>query len=323
MATNVMSEIQVQTGSAVWTPPSSVTDHLGNALPPERDFFVAPPREIGNVESAYTSLKREVEAKTAQTRIAIVAVAAAAGVGAGVGIDYLTGIHSPLWPAVIAALAALIAWGTTGFKHFCNFVGSQGCAEFKCKGGRENLTEKRMFTFKDAWAVSTSMTRHFTNGVYTGTSFGFYWYPPDGGKVVYQIVGRHKANLKTPPVDNIFNFARSVEVAWINYLIPQLDAQLREKGYINFYMGDKRWARLGVGFLDIVEKDGSVNRCEASEIGSAKLASGVFTLKRKDATSKFFGLFGSSGVFKFNYAVMYNARLFLYAFQKLLNIKVE
>ena len=323
MATNVMSEIQVQAGPGMWTPPSSVMDHLGKPLPPERDFFVAPPREIGPVKSAYSSLKREIEAKTAQTRVAIVALAAAAGVGAGVGIDYLTAIHSPIWPAVIAALAALIAWGVTGFKHLCNFVGAEGCAEFKCKGGRENITQKKLFNFKDAWAVSTSMMRHFTNGVYTGTSFGFYWYPPDGGKPVYQIVGRHKANLKTPPVQNAFNFARAVEMAWDDHLVPRLDAQLREKGYINFYMGDKRWARLGLGFLEIVEKDGSVNRCEASDIGSAKLASGTFTLSRKDAKSKLFGLLGSSGVFKFNYGIMYNAQVFLYAFQRLLNIKVE
>jgi len=128
MATNVMSEIQVQSGPAIWTPPSSVMDHLGKPLPPERDCLVAPPREIGPVKSAYSSLKREIEAKTAQTRVAIVALAAAAGVGAGVGIDYLTAIHSPIWPAVIAALAALIAWGVTGFKPLCNFVGAEGSA---------------------------------------------------------------------------------------------------------------------------------------------------------------------------------------------------
>lgn len=323
MSTSADYDVQVQAGAGIWTPQSSVTDHLGGQLTPDRDFFVAPPREIGAVETAYSSLKRGVEAKSMQTRITIVAVAAAAGVGAGVGLDYLTGIHTPLWPVILASVAALIAWGVTRFKHFSNFVGSEGCAEFKCKGVPENITEKQVFYFKDAWAVSTSITRHFTNGVYSGTSFGFYWYPHEGGKAVYKIAGRHRANLKTPPLGNAYNFARAVEVAWINYLIPKLDAELSQKGYINFYMGDKRWARLGRGFLDIVEKDGNVNRCESGDIGSAKLASGVFTLTRKDAKSKFFGLLGSSGVFRFNYGIMYNARLFLFAFQKLLNIKVE
>src|SRR5260221_428876 len=103
MATQVNSDIQVQAGLAVWSPPSSVTDHLGGQLSPDRDFFVAPPREIGEVVKAYTSLKRDVEPKSAQVRMAIVAVAAGVGGGAGVGLDYLTGIHTPLWYIVIGA----------------------------------------------------------------------------------------------------------------------------------------------------------------------------------------------------------------------------
>ncbi len=78
------------------------------------------------------------------------------------------------------------------------------------------------------------MTRHYTNGIYNGTSFTFYWYPPDGGKPAYQISGRHRSNLKTPPVANIYNFARAVKGAWIKHLIPKLDAQLQQQGYINF-----------------------------------------------------------------------------------------
>ena len=173
MATQVLNDIQVQTGANAWSPPSSVTDHLGCALPQDRDFFVVPPREIGEVVRAYTSLKREVEPKSPQVRLAIVAVSAGAGIGAGLGLDFLTGIHTPVWAIVIALPAALIAWGVTGFKHSCNFVGTEGVAEFTCKGGRENLKQKKVFCFKDAWAVSTSMTRHFTSGVYTGTTFGF------------------------------------------------------------------------------------------------------------------------------------------------------
>ena len=52
------------------------------------------------------------------------------------------------------------------------------------------------------------------------------------------------------------------------------------------------------------------------------VASGVFPLARKNGKSKFFGLLGSSDVFRFIYGIMYNARLFLSAFQKLLNIKI-
>ncbi len=323
MATQVLHEIQVQSGSAVWSPPSSVTDNLGGALANDLDFFVVPPREIGEVVHAYSSLKRNVEGKSPQVRLTITAIAAGVAVGTGMGLDFVTGIHTPLWAIVLGALGALIAWGTTGFRHNCNFVGKEGCAEFVCKGSRENLTQKKVFCFKDAWAVSTSMTRHYTNGVYTGTTFGFHWYPHEGGKPVYNINGRHNSNLKTPPLKNSYNFARAVEASWIKYLIPRLDEQLQKQGYINFYMGDGRWARLGPGFLEIVDKKGEVSRCEAADIGSAKIASGQFTISRKDAKSKFFGLLGSSGVFHFNYGIMYNARLFLFVFENFLGVKVQ
>lgn len=147
--------------------------------------------------------------------------------------------------------------------------------------------------------------------------------PAAGGKSIYAIAGKHTSNLKTPPLKNSYNFACSVESAWIKYLLPKINTDLQQKGYVNFFMGDGRWARLGPGFLDIVDKQGNVSRCEAGDIGSAKIASGVFTLTRKDAKSKFFGLLGSSGTFRFNYAGMYNARLFLLAFQDLLNIRVQ
>jgi hypothetical protein len=323
MATEFLPDIQVQAGRAVWTPSSSVTDHLGGHLDPECDFFVVPPREIGDVVHAYTSLKRQIEPRAPEARLALVAIWAALAGGAGYGLDHLTGIHSPLWYVVPAAVAALIAWAVTPFSHFCNFVGKDGCAQFKCKGTREGLKQKRIFCFKDAWAVSTSSTRHFTNGVYTGTTFNFSWYPPEGKKTVYQISGRHTANLKVPPLKNLYNFARATETAWIKFLIPKLDDQLKHQGYINFYMGDGRWARLGPGFIDIVDKKGEVHHCAASDIGSAKIASGQFTISRKDAKSTFFGLLGSSGTFRFNYGIMYNARLFLIAFENFLNVKVQ
>ena len=323
MATEVFDDIHVQAGRSVWSPNSSVTDNLGGALGPECDFFVAPPREIGEVVHAYSSLKRDVEPRTPQQRAFIAAIWAAVAGAAGFGADYALGVGSPLMYIIPAAIGALIAWLVSPFSHICNFVGKEGCAEFKCKGSREEIRQKKVFRFKDAWAVSTSSTRHFTNGVYTGTTFTFTWYPHEGKKAIYQITGRHTANLKVPPLKNIYNFARAVEGSWSRFLLPILDDQLKKQGYINFYMGDGRWARLGPGFLDIVDKKGEVHRCAAADIGSAKIASGTFTITRKDATSTFFGLLGSSGTFKFNYGIMYNARIFLIAFENFLNIKVQ
>jgi hypothetical protein len=333
MSTDSNVAIPVQAGEALWTPPPTVTEHTGEKLDAERDFFVRPPREIGEIKSAHSSLKKGVKARPAPVRIAIAGVAFVAGCGLAVLLDRwmfiltipagLTGTPTALWAAIMGLLPAYIAWRKTAFKHFCEFVGAEGCAQLRCEGARENIVQNSVFCFKNAAAVSTSMVRHIKNGRYTYTSFYFYWYPPDSEKAIHQIAGNHSADLKTPPAGNPYNFARAVEAAWYDYLIPRVDAELAQKGYLSFHMGHQRFARVGRGFVEIVDKDGTVNRCDAGDIGSAKLASGTFTLTRKDAESKFFGLLGSSGVFHFDYGNMYNGRLFLYAFEKLLGIKVE
>ena len=43
--------------SAAWKPPPTVTDHLGQPLGFDRDFFVPPPPEIGEILSADSSLR--------------------------------------------------------------------------------------------------------------------------------------------------------------------------------------------------------------------------------------------------------------------------
>ncbi|HLY63253.1 MAG TPA: hypothetical protein VKV95_21110 [Terriglobia bacterium] len=332
MSTNINDNLQVQAGECLWTPPPGVIDHLGNALAPDRDFFVRPPREIGDIKSAHTSLKKGVKAKPAQVRLAIAALWGLGGFLLAMGINRfayildipsgMTGTPIALWAAIIGLLPAYIAWRKLGFKHFCQFVGVDGCAQISCKGERENIIGNSVFCFKDAAAISTSVTRHYRNGIYTYTSFYFNWYPAESEKAVFTLSGTHSANLKTPPAGNSYHYLRAAESAWYDYLIPKADAELTQNGYLKFHMGHNRYARVGRGFIEIVEKDGAVNRCEAGDIGSAKLASGNFTLTRKDATSTFFGLLGSSGTFHFNYSNMYNGRLFLLAFQKFLNIKV-
>jgi hypothetical protein len=115
-----------------------------------------------------------------------------------------------------------------------------------------------------------------------------------------------------------------VESAWYVHLKPKAGDELAHKGSLAFYMGKKRWARLGRGHLEFADKkDGQVSRCEASEIGSARLAPGTFKLTPKDATSRFFGFLGESGVFHFNHGNMYNGRLFLHEFNKLAGVNVE
>jgi hypothetical protein len=104
--------------------------------------------------------------------------------------------------------------------------------------------------------------------------------------------------------------------------VPKLQDELRASGSVSFQMDSKRFTRLGPGFIEIVEKDGAIHRCEAGDIGSAKLESGTFKITRKDSESRFFGLLAPSDEYQFDYANMHNGRAFLFAFENLLGLKL-
>jgi hypothetical protein len=180
-----------------------------------------------------------------------------------------------------------------------------------------------VFHFKDASAVSTRLIRRLKNGQYHGSKFYFHWYSSDTEKSVFDLTGSHHADAKTPPAGNLYNFARAVESAWYGYVTPKLDAEFTHKGFVKFYMGYNRWAVLGRGFIQIVDKDGKVSRCAAEDIGSARLHDAYLTIRRKDAKRSLFDLFDHEGVFGFNYAAMHNPLLFLYLFEKSLGIRVQ
>ena len=317
----------------MWNPPPAVTEHLGAPLAPDRDFFVAPPADIGAIRTAYTTLKKGVRSKPMPVRVAMSLAYGSVGFLLALGLQSLTGIlmlpsdltGTPpvLWEAILALPVAYLGWRESAFRHSCSFAGELGCAYFECEGERGRVIQSSALHFKNASALATRIIRRLQNGVYQGTYFTFNWFSADPEKPIFFLKGSHYKDSKTPPAENIYNFARAAESAWYVYLTPGIDAELTHKGSVKFYMGSGLWVALGVGFLQIMDKQGGVSRCAAEDIGSAKLDDGVLTIRRKDAKSSFFNLFNHEGVYQFNYATMHNARLFLYLFERCLGIKVR
>ncbi len=64
-------------------------------------------------------------------------------------------------------------------------------------------------------------------------------------------------------------------------------------------MGRDRWTVVGPGFI---EKNGKVRRCEAGDIGSAKLDAGWLTIARQGAKPSRFDLFTPKGIFRYDYS---------------------
>jgi hypothetical protein len=233
-----------------------------------------------------------------------------------------------VWEAFAATLAAFIAWRKTPFGGYCNFVGRDGCAQFSFRGKRENITEKRVFLFKDASGVWKTMTHRYKAGAYQCTTYSFFWYRPASGSKEYAfklqdlyICDPNKPLPQTEKLDNI-HFALAVEDAWYDYLLPKAQEELDQKKCLTFAEARHGLVHLGHGFLELVDKQGYASRCEASQIGSVIASRGneTLTLNPKVAGSAFFP---SGKAVSVNYSGMLNNRLFFSAFEKLLDIKIE
>jgi len=342
MPTKTNTDARVQVGPCVWTPPSPLSGHQGDRLDPKCDFFVVPPREIGAVRSAHSSLKKGKGGKSTPARIAKMGVWFIVGLFFAQMFDsyvHLWAVVAPLthtpwtfWPVLVAALPAFISWRSTRLTGVCNFVGAEGCAEFVCRGKRENIVDKSVFLFRDAWAISIWMghsggsTRDATTPVY----FDWYAHPASTEKRVFTLVGHRPADFRTRPADNSYPFARAVECAWYDYLTPRVDEEIAQKGCISFYEGGgirKRWVRLGRHFIETayveVEDKEFNKRLQASEVRTVTVAHGILKIMYKSENEIAKALGETSESLDISYKNIYNGRLFLHAFEKLLEVKVQ
>jgi hypothetical protein len=338
MSTSTNTDLEVQAGPDAWTPPSTVTGHQGDKLDRESDFFVRPPREIGAVKSAYTSLKMGAGGKPPLARIRTAAAWFGAGYVLAVCLDlffnFFTRVADAthtfpwLWYGVLGALASFYGWYKTRLEGICNFVGAEGCAQFACRGKRENLTGKSIFLFQDAWALHRWTGGHGGSGRESYTSYYFDWHehPPDIKKLVYSLVGKRSGNMQR---DYSYRFALAVEAAWYDYLSPKVDAEIAQKGCLCFYESGlfKRWVRLGREFVEIEyeeeEDKGRNERLEAKEFRSVTTSQRALTIAYEFNNPYAKELGETTKPYEFHYGNIYNGRHFLYAFEKLLGINVQ
>ena len=138
-------------------------------------------------------------------------------------------------------------------------------------------------------------------------------------------MGERSGNLQR---DYSYLFALAVEAAWYDYLTPKVDLEIAQKGCLSFYECGlfNRWVRLGRDFVEIEYKEeedkGRNERLEAKEFRSVATSQKTLTITYEfnNPIAKEFG--ETSKTYDFHYLNIYNGRLFLYAFEKLLGIKV-
>lgn len=295
-----------------WEPPDDLKDHRDGAIPHDAEFFHPPPKEIGPLASAYSSLKFKNQPKPLGVRLIIAAVGGAVGAGIGFAISLAAGeIWAVIWMVLFPVLGFLIGFLATGFNHTCTYVGQFGIAKYACSNSRDNVKED-VFLFQNAAEVRTGLTAHYTNGVYQRTEYYFNW-TDEHGKTVYKISGSHRSKDDTPPAGDLYNWGVAAEIAWSQFLLEDATAELKDRGVYEFGLGGSDFVRIGPGWVEFNLR-GQTYHCTQEELATSSIANGQLTIKRRDAKE---GWFSSKGVFKFPYREIGNARLFMLLFQHL------
>jgi hypothetical protein len=305
---------------------SSVGDSRGLAMLPDHsgkpqrftaDFFVQPPVEIGQILSAESTLKYGAREMPLWARAGIaLAVAAAIMTGGyflsrGAVRTVKTDLNN--LGIVFAILSLPVSWYLTRFRRSCSYVGNAGVARFTLSGRRTKTPVGEVLLFSKATELRVAQTRHSVNGMYSHTSYNYFW--SDASGLLFRCTGKHKGNKGAPKQGDPWHFARAAEIAWSDHLLGSLQARLAAEGSIPFRVDNNRWVRVGPGFLEFHFGETPV-RVTREEIAGVSLGSGEFSFKHKDAK-----WYSSAGKFKFKYGTMANAQLFLVALDRLMGYR--
>lgn len=304
-----------------WNPPDGLMTHADMPIAADMDFFISPPEEVGEVLSAFSTLSRKKEPMGATTRLIIGMVVAFV---CWLGLWLIISMSNPLdggmghvVGGIVGLIGFAITYAFTGFKHTCTFVGKKGIARYTIKGSREADPTEELLEFDQATDLFTGQTRHYTNGVYSGTHYNFRWDGGDGRKLL-NLNGTFHSEAGNPKPTDPFHFAQSGEIAWSIYLLDQLQSELEKHESVEFKVNRSDAVRVGIGFMEFCF-GGKEQRVEGEDLKHISIAGGTFSFKTADAG----GWFSSKGKFSFSYANMANARCFLLVLNNLLGVSFD
>jgi hypothetical protein len=298
-------------------------DHSGQRRPFPKEFFAPPPPQIGNVISADSDLRQGKNGLPVVVRWLII-LAVSGGVFAA--FYWFASIQEKRtdrnliqsWGYILTVLAFVAAWFLTRFRKTCTYVGDAGVVRYTLKGSQNSTPHVDLLVFNDAAEVHASQTRQYLNGVYTGTSYDYYWTDASGRRVL-RVKGTYRANNKPPKQGHPFHFAHAAETAWSEHFLRRAEQQLKSEGSIAFRVDKRgRIVRVGPGFLEFHFGGDGPQRFTAEDIASVGLGGGYFSFKHKDAK-----WYSRQGNYNFSYGSMANAKVFLFALNRLMGYRWE
>ncbi|MGD1866435.1 MAG: hypothetical protein ACFB0D_17940 [Phormidesmis sp.] len=290
----------------VWTPPFNTPSCTPEKDLSTVDFFVGPPREIGELTCVDGTPSKQKSGKSLFAGIAVL-------VALSVTITLISFSLAPsiYTLAISGGLCTLLSAALIyEDKVYCYFVGKIGVCESSARLCIPGKPQTKILLFNKAAALFVTKIHQHTNGIYAGTSYKYVWTLTDKTKFVVE--GYYYGEKKKRGGKDKYCFAESAESAWTKHLLQIVDEQFEENEYVDFPMSEKpeknkiQTIRMRKGNLEFFLKKGGSQVVDISDFKQASLHGGFITFKHKDAQ-----WWSGNGSFSFNYALVPNAYLFL------------
>jgi len=302
-------------------------DHFGQKIPSGAIFFKTPTK-IGDIVSASTSYYEGAKALTPNQvflkYLKNIGIAAVIG-----GIIVLIGrVSNPIWLSIwfaVPIIIALIASGnSTKFKGFCNYIGTNGFAEYSFLNSPDNIigsTEVSFDNVTDLLKGSVVKKRNFN---YEGTDYFFLWL--NNGVEINTLESTHQNKDNEPGKYTFeYHFMTLAVNQWTQKLVEQIPAKLAKDGFLEFDLIAKKdgvWInikhiRLGIGFIEFIFSDKTV-RYNHDEIKKMYFKDGSLFMEHKNYEKKFFGFVEKGNKNSIPLTNLSNQPYFFHAFEKMM-----
>ena len=294
-------------------------NHAGAPVDPDADFYVEPPEAIGDPLSGYSSLKKSHEPMDGGRRFfwSTLAAAACAGIGFAFG-NWIDAGATVLFFAG-GGLGTIVGVAGTSFGGKLSYIGTEGYATYSLSGSRQATAKGQICEFAKAEELRVNTTRHFTNGIYTSTTYDYSWYDASNRKV-FSLNGSY-SKKDGPPDDTNHDFylADGAEVAWTRHYLKRCLAQLEQGRPVSFNIRSGG-IRIDIGQSHFALTKGSgTEQWSLSDLRGLDVDKGfVILTSEKFQNSGWLGRLFGSGQIRFQYDSLPNARVFFLLFEHLL-----
>lgn len=298
----------------------TLPDHRQRQRDWDVELFAAPPPDIGPLRSADSTLRKGNRPKPMVVRVlmgaafAVVVVLLFSWMAMHFDPSEQQGMR--ILGYALAAVAFYSQVHATRFKAVCTYVGELGAARSTIRGSLEAAPATEVLLFANAAELFAKQTRHFVNGIYSGTTYDYRWVDSTG-KLLYRDKGQYKEKRKGVKSGDLWHFACAAERSWTERCFLLSQKQIAAEGSIPFRVDTNRSLRVGPSFVEFHFDDQPV-RVARDDIASVSLKKRRFSFQHKDAK-----MFSRVGRYSFAYEKIANAQLFLFTLDRIFGWRIE